>query len=152
MAAAEDNDFSYRVRNLGYKLIFLKDCWVWHKHPESLKTYFKKQFYQAKWRVFLYLKWLRKKPKVLMGDEYAGIRTLSQPFLYLLLFISPLISLHLFVFLLIVSLLIHLPLSISVLKKGDWVGILIPSLFFLRGCLWSLGMFFGVLSFLKKFI
>lgn len=151
MAAAEDNDLSYRIVSLGYKLIFLKNCFVFHRHPESLKTYLKKQFYQAMWRVFLYLKWFKRKPRVLMGDQYAGVKTLIQPFLYLFLLISPLFSIRLFLFLLSICFLIHLPITILVLRDGDWkVGLAIPFLFFFRGIVWSVGMICGIVFFLKR--
>lgn len=150
MAAAEDNDLSYRIVKEGYKLIFLKNSFVWHKHPESLRVYFKKQFYQALWRVFLYLKWI-KEPRVLKGDQYAGLETLSQPFLYLFLFLSLLFSFKLFLILLVISIIIHFPSAFRIIRKGDVkVGILMPFLFFLRGIVWMFGMLTGVFMFLKE--
>jgi len=149
-AAAEDNDLSYRVIGKGYRLVFLKECFVWHKHPESLRVYYKKQFYQAMWRVFLYLKWLRKRPKVLMGDQYAGMETLFQPFIPAFLLLSLFLFPSIFPFILLLSFLIHIPASYFVLRKGDWVGCLIPFLFFLRSIIWCLGMIVGIALFIKK--
>ncbi|MDI6825970.1 MAG: glycosyltransferase [Candidatus Aenigmarchaeota archaeon] len=145
-ASAEDNDLSYRIIKSGYHLIFLKNTYVWHKHPESLVEYFKKQFNHAFWRVLLYLR----RPEFMKGDEYAGITTLIQPFLYILLPFSLLISKFLFLVFSFVLLIIHIPATVIPLKKKDYkVAILIAFLFFIRGFVWASGLLFGLLSFIR---
>ena len=145
-ASGEDNDLSYRIIKSGYNLIFLKNTYVWHKHPESLIKYFKKQLNHAIWRVFLYLK----KPEFIAGDQYAGPSTLIQPFLYLFLFLMFFISKFLFLILFIVLLVIHIPAVLIPLRKNDYtVAFLIPFLFFLRGFIWAIGLVFGLISFIK---
>jgi len=145
-ASAEDNDLSYRIVKNGYDLIFLKNTYVWHKHPESLFNYFKKQFNHAFWRVFLYFR----RPEFMTGDEYAGARTLIQPFLYILLPFTLFISKFIFLPLLIILLVIHIPTAKIPLRKGDYgVAAMIPFLFFVRGFVWSIGLIFGLISFIK---
>jgi cellulose synthase/poly-beta-1,6-N-acetylglucosamine synthase-like glycosyltransferase len=149
-ASAEDNDLSYRIIQSGYYLIFLKKTYVWHKHSESLLNYFKKQFNHAVWRVFLYLKYL-KIPKFIKGDEYAGMKTLIQPFLYLLLLFTIFISPYFFYLLFSVLLVIHIPAMAIPIKKNDYsVAFLIPFLFFIRGLVWLLGLVYGVLLFIGR--
>jgi cellulose synthase/poly-beta-1,6-N-acetylglucosamine synthase-like glycosyltransferase len=149
-ASAEDNDLSYRIKKMGYKLIFLKNTFVWHKNSESLIKYFKKQYNHAFWRVFLYFK----RPEFIRGDEYAGISTLIQPFLYFLLFFTFFISKFIFLVLFIILLIIHIPAMLIPLRKNDYsVAVIIPFLFFIRGCVWSIGLVFGLISFIKdKFV
>jgi GT2 family glycosyltransferase len=146
-ASGEDNDLSYRIIKNGYNLIFLKNIYVWHKHPESLFRYFKKQFNHALWRVFLYFR----RPEFMKGDEYSDIRTLIQPLLYLMLPLMLFISKFLFFIFLDVLLVIHVPAMKIPLKKKDYkIAILLPFLFFIRGLVWSLGMVFGLIFFMKN--
>lgn len=149
IASAEDNDLSYRIVQDGYNLIFLKNTYVWHKHSESLLNYFRKQFNHAVWRVFLYLK----KPEFMRGDEYAGLKTLIQPFLYLLLPFTFFISPYFFYLLLTTLLVIHIPAMLIPIKINDYsVAFLIPFLFFIRGLVWSLGLICGVLLLMGRTI
>jgi cellulose synthase/poly-beta-1,6-N-acetylglucosamine synthase-like glycosyltransferase len=145
-ASGEDNDLSYRIVKSGYNLVFLKNTYVWHKHPESLIKYFRKQLNHAIWRVFLYLK----KPDYMSGDEYAGPLTLVQPLLYLLLFLMFFVSKFIFWILFFVLLIIHSPAVLVPLRKRDYnVAVLIPFLFFVRGIVWSIGLVVGLISFIR---
>jgi len=146
-ASGEDNELSYRIKKMGYKLIFLKNTFVWHRHSESLIKYFRKQYNHAFWRVFLYYK----RPEFIKGDEYAGTKTLIQTFLYVLFLFSLFLSKYFFLFLLFSLLLIHLPsIKIPLRRKDYKVAALIPFLFFIRGFVWLIGMIFGSIFLINK--
>jgi glycosyltransferase involved in cell wall biosynthesis len=150
IASAEDNDLSYRIKSLGYRLIFLKKTFVYHKHPESLINYFRKQYNHGKWRIFLYAKYSTNL-KVLKGDKYAGWETFAQPLLFLLMPFSFLFLQKWFLLTVAVNIAIHIPAVAMVWKKRDFgIALLMPFLFLIRTFLWGFGAFVGVLQFLKS--
>ena len=146
MASAEDNDLSYRVKNLKYKLVFDNNIKVSHFHPEKLGNYLKSQFWHGFWRVKLY----KKHATMAKGDHYAGFLDLIQPPLALLslallpfVFIGNIaflvISLLLFIFLL------QLPLSLRIsLKLKDIKYIHLSLVSFLRVFARALGLLLGL--------
>jgi len=159
IASAEDNDLSYKIKNLGYKLVFLKNIFVYHKHPESLINYFKKQYNHAKWRTVLWKEDIRNL-KIPRGDKYAGRNTFAlQPFLslfaslvailllYTLYIINPFLGAIPIVFLYGFAFGMNTPTAIMVWDKGDkFVALLIPLLFFVRNFVWFLGLGAGILG------
>jgi len=56
IASGEDAELSFRLAENGYKMIFSKDAFVWHNHPDSIFKLAKQQFWRGFWRVFLYRK------------------------------------------------------------------------------------------------
>jgi len=147
-ASGEDNDLSYRIKNLGLKLIFLKNIFVYHRHPESLTNYFRKQYNHGKWRIFLYTKDTGKL-KMLRGDKYAGWGTFIQPLLLLLIPLSFLFFQQLFLFVIALNFAMQLPTAAMVWKKQDYgIALLLPFLFLIRNFCWGLGAFAGILRLL----
>lgn len=47
---AEDVEMSFRLTNLGYQFVFQPDAVVYHKHPDKLRTYLNKKFWNGYWR------------------------------------------------------------------------------------------------------
>lgn len=149
-ASGEDNDLCYRVKNLGYKLVFLKKIFVFHKHPESLVNYFRKQYNHGKWRIFLYAKYSRN-ATVLRGDKYAGWDAFSQPLLFLLMPLSLLFFQQWFLLTVAINLAIQIPAVVMVWKKQDYgIALLMPFLFLIRNFLWGFGAFIGILRIFKS--
>jgi glycosyltransferase involved in cell wall biosynthesis len=147
-ASGEDNDLSYRIKNLGLKLIFLKNIFVYHRHPESLVNYFRKQYNHGKWRIFLYTKDAGKL-KMLRGDKYAGWGTFIQPLLLLFIPLSLLFFRQLFLFSIALNLAMQIPTATMVWKKRDYaIALILPFLFLIRNFCWGLGAFAGVLQLL----
>lgn len=66
--SAEDNDLSYRIRDAGIPIRFVKDAVVAHHHPVSLLSYLREQSRHGMWRVILYAS----HPGRTRGDGYAG--------------------------------------------------------------------------------
>jgi len=77
-ASAEDTDLCYRIIEKGYLLRHDSRIWVWHKHPDTFKRYFKQQVNRAKWRVLLVYKHIHK----VTGDSYVNLVAFIQPFYF----------------------------------------------------------------------
>jgi len=54
IASGEDTDFSFRVNEAGYKMVFNQDAIIFHTHPSSLKKYVRIKFFRAFWRMKVY--------------------------------------------------------------------------------------------------
>lgn len=72
-ASAEDNDLSYRMSDLGARMVFVRDATVDHIHPEQLWPYLRTQRRHGVWRVALYLKHRGRT----RGDRYASMTELA---------------------------------------------------------------------------
>lgn len=51
----EDQEFSFRVANRGYRLVFVPDAVVYHRHAESLRAYAAKKFHIGFWKAMVIL-------------------------------------------------------------------------------------------------
>jgi glycosyltransferase involved in cell wall biosynthesis len=153
-ASGEDNDLSYRVAAMGYRLVFNPKAIVAHKHPSKLADYLRKQFKHAMWRAKLY----KKHPKKVRGDIYAGVSTLIvQPLLYSTFIFAFIVSSFLYealpiCFCLLISIfLMHALMALRIYKNlGTSIVLTATLLFFLRGFAWILGSFAGIIRFWLK--
>lgn len=64
--SGEDNDLSYRLRQAGVRIRFVKEAKVDHAHPVSVRRYLYEQFRHGLWRVKMY----RAFPDRMKGDGY----------------------------------------------------------------------------------
>ncbi|MDY0038735.1 MAG: glycosyltransferase [Desulforhabdus sp.] len=84
-AAAEDIEFSYRLSNKGYRLVAAYGAFVLHRHPESIRDYFRKKCRYAYWRAVTW----QKHPQKAVNDSYTPnaqkLEVLFSPLLVLLL-------------------------------------------------------------------
>ncbi len=76
-----DNDMSYRLQNVGYKLVFRKDALCNHYWKADIKGYIKQQYHSGYGRMHL----VRKHPARVTGDSVSGLRMILQVPLTLLL-------------------------------------------------------------------
>src|SRR3989344_16876 len=72
MASGEDPDLSFKLSELGKKMVFCEKAVVYHSHPENLWKYLRTKFYRGYWRVLLYARHPGKKTK----DSYTSKGTL----------------------------------------------------------------------------
>ena len=79
-ASGEDNDLSYRVQKLGFKIAFAPDALVGHFHTVSLRKYLKEQYTHGYWRIKLY----KAHPDMRGGDDYTRKKDIIEPPLSLL--------------------------------------------------------------------
>lgn len=73
--SGEDNDLSYRLRDAGYRIRFVRDALVAHHHPVSIRSYLREQARHGLWRVVLYAR----HPGRARGDGYAGPLDFAAP-------------------------------------------------------------------------
>jgi glycosyltransferase involved in cell wall biosynthesis len=71
---SQDVDFSYRVRDAGYRIVLLKDVGSVHYWRETFWGYTKQQFNVSYWR----MKLVRKKAANVKGDKVSGARMFMQ--------------------------------------------------------------------------
>jgi glycosyltransferase involved in cell wall biosynthesis len=148
-ASGEDNDMAYKVIRNGYKLIFDKDIYVGHHHPDKLFGYLKNQAKHGFWRMKLY----QDHPNMVMGDVYAGIVDLVRPLLAMLtLILVPVIFFRpvLYAILCLVTCYVILQLfrPLSIVKRTKRIRYLyLAFITLLRGYSRGFGMIAGVFRF-----
>ena len=136
-ASCEDTEFSYKLRRYG-KFVLNRKAKVVHIHEESIKGYLKKQFNHARYRVLMFK---RGNP---VGDKYAGMDILVQPFLAFISLLFPFNNFFIFFF-----------GAIIVLQMMEIEGTLDNFTFFLfsaiigtiRAYVWLIGIIVGVIEF-----
>jgi cellulose synthase/poly-beta-1,6-N-acetylglucosamine synthase-like glycosyltransferase len=65
-ASVEDQEFSFRVAEAGYRMVFVPDAVVWHRHADSLGRYFRKKMNIGYWKVLV----LKRHPGKLVRDSH----------------------------------------------------------------------------------
>jgi cellulose synthase/poly-beta-1,6-N-acetylglucosamine synthase-like glycosyltransferase len=78
-ASGEDNDLSYRILKMGWRIAFTPQARVAHHHPDRLWKYLKDQARHGYWRATLYLN----HPRMMAGDDYTRGRDRLEPLLVL---------------------------------------------------------------------
>jgi len=144
MASGEDPALSFKLSELGYKMVFNPKAVVYHKHPDTLKKYLRQKFWRAYWRVLLYKKY----PKKIKSESYTPQTLKIQIFLTYLFSISSILvffGLNAIIPLLIffVILISTLPLSYKNFRKDKMVGLFSPFIILMRSISFSLGLLYG---------
>ncbi len=65
-ASGEDAEFSYRLAEKGFRLVFAPSAIVYHTHPSDLLHYLRVKYFRAYWRTRMYLK----HPEKSVKDSY----------------------------------------------------------------------------------
>lgn len=65
-ASVEDQEFSFRLSGLGYKMVFNPDAIVYHLHSSSIPAYCKKKFKIAFWKISV----LERHPGKILRDSH----------------------------------------------------------------------------------
>lgn len=66
VADNEDTDLSWRLTEAGHKAAFAPDAKLYHRHPPSIWTYFRKKISRGYWRIIVY----RRFPEKAVKDSY----------------------------------------------------------------------------------
>lgn len=148
LIAADDVDLSYRIRKLGYEILFESKAKVWHKHRTSLGAFFKQQFWYGVSRTFLY--YLH--PEGIKGEGYVSTHLILQPFFYVVLVIIAILGFFIndliFVanFLLVVLIILNgIPGILTALRVKDKKALFLTVLNLIRGIAWTFGMIYGTI-------
>lgn len=141
-ASGEDFDLAFRIRKMGYKLIFTDKTFVYHYHPDTLKRYLKQQYLRGYWRVKMYL---NNKDKIMVGDSYTGYEAQIQFVLSSIAILSTLFlatNLNWITFLSFgVLFLSNLPLGLYAFRREKKFIILAPILASMRSLAGTLGAY-----------
>jgi len=84
VASNEDVEFSYRLAERGYKMVFNPGAIVYHRHPETVYDYLKSKFGRAFWRMQVY----KLHPEKIQKDSYTPQPLKFQILLSILLLIT----------------------------------------------------------------
>ena len=76
-ASGEDNDLSYRITKMGWRIAFRPQAKVAHYHPEKTCKYLLEQYRHGFWRAKLY----KDHPDMVRGDDYTRLRDRLEPIL-----------------------------------------------------------------------
>jgi len=145
-ASVEDQEFSFRLAERGYKMVFNPRAVVYHRHPETVRAYFGRKFNIGYWKVRV----LRSHPQKAMRDSHTPQILKVQMALALVLL--PLLALALALSSLawlaglaaLVFLISAVPFTIKALRKDLTVGLLSPFFLFVRALALGAGMIKGV--------
>jgi len=148
-ASGQDVDLSYRLSRRGYKLVFIPEAVVYHRHVETLGGYLRRKFYVGFWRVLLY----RKSAEKMVADSHAPQSLKLQCMLatvsIALLLAFPLLS-RLAIWglsaSLVLFLLSSLPFLAKCFKKDPRVGLVALPLLLVRAFALTAGFLAGIMS------
>jgi len=147
-ASGEDADFSYKLQKEGYKMIFKRGAFVYHRHPSTLRKYLRSKFYRGFWRAKLY----RKHPQKTVNDSYTPqslkFQVLSVPLFILSLALSFFHLAWLLIAMCIVLLFVlsSLPFFRLFNERDYSKALFISPMLFLRAAALLLGLMFGGLN------
>jgi glycosyltransferase involved in cell wall biosynthesis len=147
IASGEDTDFSFRVHEAGYRMVFNPRAVVFHRHPDNLKHYLRVKFFRAYWRTKVYK---RHKGKI-AKDSYTSQMVKLQAVLFYLLVLAGLglpfsaFGLGVFTGLFVVLLLTTLPFAVWAWKRDRAVSLVFPLVGLLRTAVFGLGLAAGAL-------
>jgi cellulose synthase/poly-beta-1,6-N-acetylglucosamine synthase-like glycosyltransferase len=144
-ASVEDQELSFRLAELGHKMVFNAGAAVYHQHPETLMAYSRRKFNIGYWKVRV----LRRHPGKAVSDSHTpqslkvqmGLAFFLVPVLALI-FLRPLFS-YLSLLAGVLFLLSVVPFSVKALRKDLVVGLVSPLLLFVRAMALGLGLVKG---------
>ncbi len=147
-ASVEDQELSFKIASQGYKMVFVPQAIVYHRHAYTLERYLRKKFWIGYWKYLV----LKRYPQKVVKDSHTPQILKAQVGLFYLIllgffasiFYNPLIYPALF--LLFTLLISTIPYSLKALRKDLIVGSLSPLLIFLRAGALGLGLGIGFIT------
>ena len=144
-ASVEDQEFSFRLAERGYKMIFNPQAVVCHQHPRTVGAYFKRKFNIGYWKVMV----LQRHPQKAVRDSHTPQSLKVQMGVVLLLIpVVGLVVLTGLVLPALVAAILYgfsvLPFVIRTLPRDPFVALLSPFLLFVRAVALGCGMLQGV--------
>ncbi len=152
VACAEDVELSFRMSARGWKMKFVPGAIVYHTHPDRLRSYLKKKYKFAFWRVLA----VRKNPSKAVKDSHTPqlmkLQLLLAPALALAVLIDILVRPAVLVSVVVLGafFLSTLPFAARAMKKDLLAGLVSPGLLALRACAQFLGVAAGLLYARRK--
>jgi len=143
--SVEDQELSFRLFAGGHKMLFVPEAVVWHRHPASLGSYWRKKYKNGYWKAFL----IRTHPGRASGDHHTPqtykLQILLAGALLPLLIGAPFCPVARVGGLLmgLVFLGMSLPFALFAARRDLTVGALSPLLSFIRSVALGLGLAAG---------
>lgn len=150
--SAEDVEFSFRLSQKGYKMVFVPDAVVYHSHPSTLWVYLYRKFRFSLWRAKVYARF----PAKLVKDSYTPRTVRFQILLAAFITVSLLAALFQPIAMLgalvgAVGFLVSIgPLLGRALSRDRAVALVVPPLLFMRCLVQCLGLLIGGVSSLRR--
>jgi len=147
-ASGEDVEFSYRLAQRGYKMVFAPGAVVYHQHVASALGYLRRKYYVGYWRVRMY----RKHPQKALADSHTPQMLKAQVGLALLMvaFLPASVLWRGFLagaaMLAVLFGLSTIPFCLKTLKKERAVALVSPALLLLRALALGTGFGMGILD------
>lgn len=147
VASNEDTDLSYRLAASGYELVFNKDAFVYHKHPDTLIKYLKLKFWRGYWRMVVYSRYPDKAIKDSYTPAIIKIQTILMALSLLLLSLALIIPSLIYFAILCWGIIIvsTFPFALKTFKKEKIVSFISPSLILLRSLVFATGSVYGII-------
>lgn len=144
VADNEDTDLSWRLVEAGYKAAFAPSAKLYHRHPASLRSYYRKKISRGYWRMIVY----RRFPEKAVKDSYTP-QSLKIQILLVYLILGALLAGVLVpglwavaAVLAVVFVATTLPFAFGTFRSDPLIAVLSPILLFGR----ALALGFGVLK------
>ncbi len=148
-ASVEDQEFSFRMWDRGYRMVFNPAAKVYHTHSNTLWNYIRKKFHIGFWKALV----LKKHPNKIARDSHTPqslkLEMVFAMLFLISLFVSPLNNDFLSYALLplIGFLATSFPFTVKLFRKDPLVALFSPALLFVRAVSLSLGLIMGALKF-----
>lgn len=147
-ASVEDQEFSFRLAERGYKMLFNPHAVVYHQHPETLAAYFKRKFNIGYWKVVV----VQRHPRKAVRDSHTpqslkvqmGVVFVLIPIVALALLRGPMLPALVAAVFFLVSV---VPFTVKTFLKDPLVGLVSPLLLFVRSVALILGAMKGCWDF-----
>jgi glycosyltransferase involved in cell wall biosynthesis len=148
-ASVEDQEFSFRMWEKGFRMIFCPEAKVYHTHSHSLWNYVKKKFRIGFWKALV----LKEHPKKIVRDSHTP-QSLKLEMVFATLFLVSMVvwaSGSKFLFWSMFPLAGFLgtisPLVLKLVRKDPRVGLVSPFILFARAVSLSFGLVLGAFKF-----
>jgi len=149
VACSEDVDLSFKLSNLGYKMVFNPAAVVWHIHPSRFWDYMKKKYKFAYWRMLAIKNNPNKAYKDTHTPQTMKFQLLVPPIFLLVLLLTFFDSMFWFRvagILLVLFFVLCMDFIIKAIKKDFTVGISSFFFLFFRSFAQFLGVFKGAID------
>lgn len=147
--SVEDQEFSFRMWEKGYRMVFNPEARVYHTHSEGLWDYMKKKFRIGFWKALV----LKKHPQKILRDSHTP-QSLKLQMVFAMLFLLALPFMpftggggSFLLFALTGFLATISPFVVKLLRKDLPVALLSPFLLFARALSLSFGLILGAFKF-----
>lgn len=145
-ASVEDQDFSFRLAEKGYRMVFVPEAWVYHRHVTSVAAYVRRKFRIGYWKVRVQ----RRHPGKTLKDSHTPTSLKLEVGLVLAgalgLVLTPFLSNAWLLSLASLAALVlaGIPLLIFIARRDRGVALVAPLLILTRAAALAAGLAFGV--------